>query len=99
MPVMSAAIPQAMLTPPPAGVATLRRKRLFALLAQGLSRRLIPVVAPAGYGKTTLLADFVAQAGLPVAWCRLDRRDRDPVVFVDHLRAALCVPFRALARV
>ena len=96
---MSAAIAQATLVLPHLGTAILRRRRLFALLAQGLERSPTLVIAPAGYGKSTLLADYVSQMNLPVAWCRLGPHDRDPVVLVDHLRAALRIPFPTLADV
>ena len=47
------------------------------------------VVAPAGYGKTTLLAQWVQQEPRPVAWVSVDRRDNDPTVLLAYLAAAL----------
>jgi LuxR family maltose regulon positive regulatory protein len=52
-------------------------------------RSLAVVIAPAGYGKTTLLAEWLS--GLPglVSWVSLEADDNDPVRFVAHLSAAL----------
>ena len=50
-------------------------------LAEGLARRLILVCAPAGPGKTALLADWVRGGDRPVAWLSLDAADNDPARF------------------
>src|SRR5436305_4935729 len=47
------------------------------------------VVAPAGYGKTTLLSQWAARDSRPFAWVTLDERDNDPVVLLRHIAAAL----------
>ena len=47
------------------------------------------VVAPAGYGKTSLLAQWAAKDARPFAWLSIDRRDNDPAVLLRHLAAAL----------
>jgi LuxR family maltose regulon positive regulatory protein len=47
------------------------------------------VIAPAGYGKTTLLAQWAGREGRPFAWVTLDDRDNDPVVLLRHIAAAL----------
>jgi LuxR family maltose regulon positive regulatory protein len=47
------------------------------------------VVAPAGYGKTTLLAQWAARKGDRVAWVSVDPRDNDPVVLLSYVAAAL----------
>src|SRR5579859_1418589 len=47
------------------------------------------VSAPAGYGKTTLLAQWAAASSVPVAWYHLDGSDDDPVVFILGLVRAL----------
>ena len=47
------------------------------------------VVAPAGYGKTTLLAQWAARKGDRVAWVSVDPRDNDPVVLLSSVAAAL----------
>jgi len=47
------------------------------------------VVAPAGYGKTTLLAQWAERDDRCVAWITLDRRDNDPVTLLRHVAAAL----------
>src|SRR4051812_23512411 len=49
----------------------------------------VAVVAPAGYGKTTLVAQWAEADPRPFAWVALDRRDDDPVVFLRHLAAAM----------
>ena len=49
------------------------------------------LVAEAGYGKTTLLADFSRRTRVRVLWFRLDRGDRDWVGFIAHLVAAVRV--------
>ncbi|MGD9029170.1 MAG: AAA family ATPase, partial [Anaerolineae bacterium] len=85
------------------------RPRLLQRLDQGLSAagtfsptRLTLVSAPAGYGKTTLLAEWVAQAGQPVAWLSLEESENDPARFLAYLAAALeklpgCPPLPAPA--
>ncbi|MEP7357435.1 MAG: LuxR C-terminal-related transcriptional regulator, partial [Anaerolineales bacterium] len=58
-------------------------------LNQGLSARLTLISAPAGFGKTTLLSEWIAASGLPAAWVSLDARDDDPLRFARYLLAAL----------
>ncbi len=65
------------------------RPALVARLALGATRALTLLSAPAGFGKTTLLSDWVAAAPLPVAWVSLDPRDNDPQRFAAYLLAAL----------
>jgi LuxR family maltose regulon positive regulatory protein len=50
---------------------------------------IVLVVAPAGYGKTTLLAQWAARDVRPFAWVTVDERDNDPVVLLKHIAAAL----------
>ena len=65
------------------------RPRLLARLDEGLARGLVLVCAPAGYGKTVLLADWARRGGQPVAWLSLDAGDNDPARFWRHAVAAL----------
>ena len=65
------------------------RPRLMARLDEGLARGLVLVCAPAGYGKTVLLADWARRGGQPVAWLSLDAGDNDPARFWRHAVAAL----------
>src|SRR5215831_7391749 len=72
--------------PPPGFVA---RPRLAGRLDEGLSQRLILVCAPAGSGKTALLAAWASGGRWPVAWLSLDEGDNDPARFWRHVAAAL----------
>jgi LuxR family maltose regulon positive regulatory protein len=54
-----------------------------------LNKALILVSAPAGFGKTTLLAEWAAQTDSPIAWLSLDSGDNDPHRFVSYLISAL----------
>jgi LuxR family transcriptional regulator, maltose regulon positive regulatory protein len=65
------------------------RPRLAERLDEGLGRGLVLVCAPAGYGKTVLLADWARHARCPVAWLSLDAGDNDPARFWRHAVAAL----------
>jgi ATP/maltotriose-dependent transcriptional regulator MalT len=65
------------------------RPRLISRLSESLTRPLALVSAPAGFGKTTLLSEWVTQATLPVAWVVLDADDNDPVRFWSYFIAAL----------
>src|SRR3954452_11685719 len=49
----------------------------------------VAVIAPAGYGKTTLLALWAAADDRPFAWLSLDPHDNDPIVLLSHLAVAL----------
>ncbi len=65
------------------------RPRLTERLADGLGRGLLLVCAPAGYGKTVLLADWAQRCHVPAAWLSLDGGDNDPARFWRHVIAAL----------
>jgi LuxR family maltose regulon positive regulatory protein len=65
------------------------RPRLADRLDEGLAQGLIVVCAPAGYGKTVLLADWARHGRQPVAWLSLDAGDNDPARFWRHAVAAL----------
>ena len=65
------------------------RPRLADQLDEGLGRGLILACAPAGYGKTALLADWVRRGGRPIAWLSLDTADNDPARFWRYVVAAL----------
>jgi LuxR family transcriptional regulator, maltose regulon positive regulatory protein len=67
----------------------LKRDRLLSQLDQGLNRKLLLISAPAGFGKTTLLANWAHQTQLPVSWLSLDQRDNDPMRFWTYLVVAL----------
>jgi LuxR family transcriptional regulator, maltose regulon positive regulatory protein len=74
--------------PPPQPKVVLR-PRLIERLNEGLHRRLILISAPAGFGKTTLLSEWVAGCERPAAWLSLDEGDNDPTRFLAYLVAAL----------
>jgi LuxR family maltose regulon positive regulatory protein len=74
---------------PVANAAWVDRSRLFARLDAGLRRRLTLVSAPAGYGKTTLIAAWLADRSHPAAWVSLDASDRDPARFATYLTLGL----------
>lgn len=67
-----------------------RRPRLANLLLEGVARpgAWILLSGPAGFGKTTLLGEFIEQYGKPVAWLSLDTADNDPIRFWSHFIAA-----------
>ena len=68
------------------------RPRLSERLSRGAESALTLVSAPAGFGKTTLLAEWLAVAaadGGSVAWLSLDQRDNDPALFWTYVVAAL----------
>jgi ATP/maltotriose-dependent transcriptional regulator MalT len=65
------------------------RPRLIERLNAGLHRKLTLISAPAGFGKTTLLSEWVAGCERPVAWLSLDESDNDPARFLAYLVAAL----------
>src|SRR3954469_23304378 len=67
---------------------TLARHRLLDWLAAKVHHRVILVLADAGYGKTTLLADFSRRTRARTLWFRLDDEDRDWISFLSHLVAA-----------
>ncbi len=68
---------------------TLRRHRLLDLIHQNIHRKLTFLCAPAGYGKTTLLADFCEDANSRIAWCQVGAADKDLAHFFRHLVLAL----------
>lgn len=77
------------LSPPPPRRDALERPRLQRELERAAAGRLTLIAAPAGYGKTTLLAGWLAARRAPVAWLSLDADDNAPLRFLRHLAAAL----------
>jgi ATP/maltotriose-dependent transcriptional regulator MalT/DNA-binding SARP family transcriptional activator len=81
-------IQYAKVQPPPLREETLARHRLLDWLAAKINQRVVLLLADAGYGKTTLLADFSGRTRLRTMWYRLDDDDRDWISVLNHLVAA-----------
>ena len=67
------------------------RPHLFERLNNGLSsgRKLTIISAPAGFGKTTLVSEWLTDCERPAAWLSLDEGDNDPTRFLIYLISAL----------
>ncbi|HVO71087.1 MAG TPA: LuxR C-terminal-related transcriptional regulator [Aggregatilineaceae bacterium] len=74
---------------PPVERDSVARPPLLQRLDEGRRRKLTLVCAPAGFGKTTLLGQWAARSGMPVAWLSLDEGDNDPGRFLVYLVYAL----------
>lgn len=89
--------PYAMSTPilatklyiPPSRPNRVLRPRLIERLNEGLHAKLTLISAPAGFGKSTLVSEWIAESQRPVAWLSLDEADSQPRQFVAYLVAAL----------
>ncbi len=68
---------------------TVGRASLIERLARGDSRPIVSVVAPAGYGKTTVLAQWAERNGQAFAWVSVDEGDNDPKVLLSYVAEAL----------
>ena len=82
---MPSSVLAAKLAPPRLSPDHLHRERLDRRWQELLARRLLFVVAGAGFGKTSFLADWAGRESRPVGWYTLDDSDVDPGVFLDHL--------------
>ena len=65
------------------------RPRLTERLHAGLHHKLTLISAPAGFGKTTLVSEWIAGSEHPVAWLSLDQTDNDPSRFLSYFITAL----------
>ena len=74
---------------PPPRLKVVLRPRLIERLNEGLHRKMILISAPAGFGKTTLVSEWITDCEHPVAWLSLDEGDNDPTRFLTYLVAAL----------
>jgi LuxR family maltose regulon positive regulatory protein len=60
------------------------RPLLLGRLARGYYRPIVSVVAPPGYGKSTLLSQWAERSGQPFAWVTVEERDNDPKVLLTY---------------
>jgi ATP/maltotriose-dependent transcriptional regulator MalT len=75
---------------PTAAHTLIERDAIVARLDQAISsKRLVVLAAPAGWGKTTILAQWASCSPQPVVWYTLGSSDRDPHVFLDYLLHAV----------
>ena len=77
------------LHPPPARGGIVDRADLVQRLLEPPTRPVVSIAAPAGYGKTTLLAQWAERRQPRVGWVSFDDRDNDPVVLLAYLAVAL----------
>jgi LuxR family maltose regulon positive regulatory protein len=68
---------------------TVSRSSLIGQLTRDDSRPIVSVVAPPGYGKTTLLSQWAEHDGRAAAWVSVDERDNDPKVLLSYVAEAL----------
>ncbi len=76
---------------PPSRPQVVHRPRLIERLNEGLAsgRKLTLISASAGFGKTTLVSEWIASCERPVAWLSLDEGDNDPTRFLIYFITAL----------
>jgi len=74
---------------PPIRTRLLDRHRLVRMLQDGIDRRLTLISAPAGFGKTSLVCQWIEQHKVRAAWYSLDENDNDPSLFFRYFLTAL----------
>ena len=74
---------------PPPRPKIVARPRLIERLNEGLHGKLTLISAPAGFGKTTLVSEWLAGWAQPAAWLSLDEGDSDLTRFLTYLVAAM----------
>ena len=74
---------------PPARSKIVPRHRLIEQLNKGLHHRLTLISAPAGFGKTTLVSEWIVGCKRPAAWVSIDEGDSDPISFLTYLISAI----------
>ena len=74
---------------PPTRPDLVPRPRLTEQLNEWMERKLILISASAGFGKTTLLSDWIHHREIPAAWFSIDKGDNDPVHFLNYVIVAL----------
>src|SRR4029450_547961 len=82
-------VTEAKLFRPPVRPGIVRRNALVERLRNAETASVVAITAPAGYGKTTLLAEWAERDRRPFAWVSVDEADGDPVVFLGHIAVAL----------
>jgi LuxR family maltose regulon positive regulatory protein len=70
---------------PPPRSSWIARARLIKQMDEGFARKLTLISAPAGFGKTTLLVDWVHAQKIPVAWFSVDKGDNEPQHFFTYV--------------
>lgn len=85
---MHTTLAQIQLRPPPIRAGLVDRPKLIAQLESAQDARTITIVAPAGYGKTTLMSMWKDHETRAVAWLGLDRYGNDPATLLAHIVAA-----------
>src|SRR5262252_6306969 len=74
---------------PPIRPGSIRRSSLIKQLVDGDPCPIVSVVAPPGYGKTTLLSQWAEANGQAFAWVSVDQADNDPKVLLSYVAEAL----------
>ena len=69
---------------PPPRPDLVPRPHLIHKLNEGLSGKLTLISAPAGYGKSTLIVEWIRKRQLPVAWLSVDEGDNEPIGFFTY---------------
>ncbi|MFQ5921835.1 MAG: tetratricopeptide repeat protein [Anaerolineales bacterium] len=84
------------IVPPQRRVGLLRRPRLVDFIHENLIRKVVLISAAPGYGKTSLLIDFLQDTDISTCWYSLDEADADPWSFVAHFVGSLTNTFPQL---
>ncbi|WP_321368451.1 LuxR C-terminal-related transcriptional regulator [uncultured Draconibacterium sp.] len=77
---------------------TIHRQELINLLNNVENKKLVLVSAPAGYGKTTLISDWIQQKNIAAIWCSIDKRDNDLYEFLKILVTAINKKFSTIGQ-
>jgi LuxR family maltose regulon positive regulatory protein len=74
---------------PPLRADLVSRPRLLKKLDEGKGKKLLLLSAPPGFGKTTLLSEWIHKKKIQAAWFSIDEKDNDPISFLTYIIAAL----------
>ena len=83
---------------PQLGSSHVFRERLTDILHNNIQKRLQIISAPAGYGKTSLLAEFVHKLDIPICWYSIDAEDEDPKLLLEGILGSIRSRFPTLGK-